>query len=184
MFTLSKHNLLKMIKMDIKQEVKKDVNEFEDQLKNDIEMKTKVIEDYENSLKRLQADFENYVKRSQKEKEDFARVAIAKVLVKFVDIVDDLDRALSVLEKIQDGEVKTGIKMVHSRFHKILREEGIKPFDSEGNSVDPYKHEVIEMVSSNKSEGTVIEEIQKGYSLGDKILRVAKVRVSNGEIRK
>ncbi len=176
--------MLKMVaKIDVKQEVKKEVAGFEAQLKKDVDAKTQVILDYENSLKRLQADFENTLKRSQKEKEDYSKVAVARVLVKFVDIVDDLDRALNILEKSQDGEVKTGIKMVHSRFHKILSDEGIKSFDSSGKKVDPFMHEVIEMVSHETPEGTVVEELQKGYSMNDKVLRTAKVRVSKGKAK-
>src|SRR3989344_273911 len=177
-----------MVKLNInkgtKQEVKETIKEFESQLKGDIDAKFKIIEDYENTLKRLQADFENYVKRTQKEKEDFARVVVAKTLVKFVDIADDLDRTLNVLEKTQDGEIKFGIKMVHGRFHKILQEEGIKLFDSKGMKFDPFQHEVIEMVASEGPEGVVVEEIQKGYFMGDKVLRPAKVRVSKGKENK
>ena len=177
-----------MEKMEMKQEkkmendleVKKKVSSFESQFKKDIEAKVKIIEDYENTLKRLQADFENYIKRVQKEKEDYAKLAVAKVLVKFVDIVDDLDRALNVLEKTKDGEIKTGIKMVHSRFHRILTDEGIKSFSSKGNKFDPYIHEVIEMVSSEEPDGIVVEEIQKGYFMNDDVLRTAKVKVSKG----
>lgn len=176
--------MLKMIKQQQntqKAEMKDTVMKIENELKNDVVEKEKMLTDYENTMKRLQADFENYVKRSQKEKDDFAKVAVAKVLVKFVDIVDDLDRTLNILEKTQDGELKTGIKMVHSRFHKLLAEEGIKSFESRGKKLDPFQHEVIEMVSHNGPEGIVVEELQKGYSMKDKILRAAKVKVSKGK---
>src|SRR3989338_10795342 len=170
-------------KQDAGKEAKETVKEFEAQLRKDVDAKAQIISDYENTLKRLQADFENTLKRSGKEKEDYAKVAVARVLVKFVDIVDDLDRALNVLEKTQDGEVKTGIKMVHGRIHKILAEEGIKSFDSHGKKIDPFMHEVIEMVSSDKDEGIVVEEIQKGYVMKDKVLRAAKVKVSKGKAK-
>jgi|SRR3989344_1348760 len=178
-----------IVKMEMKQELnpahkqdaKQTVKEFETELKKDVEAKTEVIEDYENTMKRLQADFENYVKRTQKEKEDYSKVAVARVLVKFVEIMDDLDRTMNILEKSTDAEVKTGIKMVHSRFHKILAEEGIKSFDSRGKKLDPFMHEVIEMVASGSPEGIIVEELQKGYVLDDKMLRAAKVKVSKGK---
>lgn len=154
---------------------------LEEQLKKDIEDKSKVITDYENTLKRLQADFENYVKRVEQEKQNATKYAAAKILTKIVNIVDDLDRSIQILEKTQDKEIKTGIQMIHKQFHKILQEEGIKPFDSKGKKLDPYQHEVIEMVAHESPEGTVIEELQKGYNLHDKILRTAKVRVSKGK---
>lgn len=161
----------------MEEEIKGDEN----QLKKDVEEKSKLIVDYVDTLKRLQADFENYAKRTQKEKEDYAKMAISRIMVKFVNVVDDLERAINVLEKSENGSLKEGIKMVHSQFHKILREEGIKPIDSVGKKADPYLHEILEVVPNKVSEGTIIGEIQKGYNIGDKVLRTAKVRVSNGK---
>ena len=169
------------VKHDSKLEVAETVKEFEAQLRKDVDAKAQIILDYENTLKRLQADFENTLKRTHKEKEDYAKVAVAKVLIRFVDIADDFDRALNILEKTQEGEVKTGIKMVHNRFHKILSDEGIKSFDSKGRKLDPFMHEVIEMVSSEGPEGVVVEEVQKGYVMKDKVLRAAKVKVSKSK---
>src|SRR3989338_6532412 len=154
-----------MTKKDQKQPEK-----LEPQPVKDIEDKSKII-----------ADFENYVKRVDKEKQDATKYAVAKILTKIVNLVDDLDRSMQVLEKTQDKEIKTGIQMIHKQFHKILQEEGIKPFDSKGKKLDPYQHEVIEMVAHDSPEGTIIEELQKGYHLHDKILRTAKVRVSKGK---
>ncbi len=154
---------------------------LEAQLQKDLEEKSKIIADYENTLKRLQADFENYVKRVDQEKQNATKYAVAKILTKIVNMVDDFDRTIQILEKTQDKEIKTGIQMIHKQFHKILQEEGIKPFDSKGKKLDPYQHEVIEMVVHDSPEGTVIEEVQKGYHLHDKILRTAKVRVSKGK---
>ena len=146
-----------------------------------LDNKDQIITDYENTLKRLQADFENYVKRVDKEKQDVTKYATAKVLTKFLNVIDDLDRTLQVLEKTENKEIKTGIQMVHKQFHKILEEEGIKPMQSIGKKVDPYQHEIIDMVEHESPEGIIIEEAQKGYHLHDKILRTAKVRVSKGK---
>ncbi len=154
---------------------------LEAQLQKDLEEKSKIIADYENTLKRLQADFENYVKRVETEKQNATKYAAAKILTKVVNIIDDLDRSMQILEKTQDKEIKAGIQMIHKQFHKILQEEGIKPFDSKGKKLDPYQHEVIEMVAHDSPEGTIIEELQKGYHIHDKILRTAKVRVSKGK---
>src|SRR3989344_599609 len=126
-------NTKQEMNMEDKQETEKVINEFEAQLRIDIEEKDKIISDYEITMKRLQADFDNYVKRTQKEKEDFA---------------------------------------------KILQDEGIKSFISKGKKIDPYFHEVIEMVPSDGEEGLIVEEIQKGYVMKDHILRTAKVKVS------
>ena len=165
-----------MTKKDQKPQEKLEV-----QLQKEVEEKSKVIADYENTLKRLQADFENYVKRVEQEKQNATKYAVAKILTKIVHMIDDLDRSLQILENTQDKEINTGIQMIHKQFHKILQEEGIKPFDSKGKKLDPYQHEVIEMVAHDSPEGTVIEEVQKGYVMHDKILRTAKVRVSKGK---
>lgn len=157
-----------------------DTKILEEQLKKDIEAKQSIIQDYENTLKRLQADFENYIKRSQKEKEDFARFASSNVLKKLLNIIDDFERTIALLEKTDNREIKQGIEMVHKQFHKILEEEGVKPMLIQGKQFDPYRHEIIDMVEHETKEGTVVEEIQKGYHLHDKVLRTAKVRVSKG----
>ena len=154
---------------------------LEVQLAKDLEEKSKIIADYENTLKRLQADFENYVKRVDKEKLDYMKFATGKVLTKFLNVVDDLDRTLQILEKTENKEIKTGIHMVHKQFHKILEEEGVKEMICGGKKVDPYCHEIIEMKEHESPEGTIIEVAQKGYHIHDKILRTAKVKVSKGK---
>ncbi len=171
---------------------------LENQLKKDLEEKQIIIQDYENTLRRLQADFENYIKRSQKEKEDFAKFASSKVLAKLLNIIDDFERTIVLLEnagkstdfrhaenqkgfhQTDNKEIKQGIEMVHKQFHKILEEEGVKKMCAKGNQFDPYCQEIIDMVEHETKEGIVVEEIQKGYHLHDKVLRTAKVRVSRG----
>lgn len=155
----------------------------EDSLKKELEEKQIIIQDYESTLKRLQADFENYIKRSQKEKEDFAKFASSKILKKLLNIIDDFERTIILLEKTDNKEIKQGIEMVHKQFHKILEEEGVKQMCAKGNQFDPYCHEIIDMMEHETKEGTVVEEIQKGYHLHDKVLRTAKVRVSKGKTK-
>lgn len=159
----------------------KEVSKIEEQLKKDLEEKQIIIQDYENTLKRLQADFENFIKRTQKEKEDFAKFASSNVLTKLLNIIDDFERTIQILEKTDNKEIKTGIEMVHKQFHKILEEEGVKPMCAKGKQFDPYCHEIIDMMEHETPEGIVVEEIQKGYHLHDKVLRTAKVKISRGK---
>jgi molecular chaperone GrpE len=158
-----------------------DIIKLGEQLKKDLEEKQKIIEDYESSLVRLQADFENFIKRTQKEKEDFAKYSASKVIIKLLNIIDDFERTIQLLEKSNNPEIKAGIEMVHKQFHKILQEEGVKPMPCKGKKFDPYCHEIIDMVEHESDEGTVVEELQKGYHIHDKVLRTAKVRVSRGK---
>lgn len=146
--------------------------------------KEEIIADYENSIRRLQADFENYIKRTEKEKLDFAKYTSAKTVGKFLNIIDSLDMAMIILEKENNAEIKTGIRMIHKQFHKILEEEGVKPMNCKNQKFDPYCHEIIDMVEHETPEGTIVDELQKGYHIHEKVLRTAKVRVSKGKVKK
>mgnify|MGYP001610872852 CR=1 FL=1 len=134
----------------------------------------KAIEDYTNTLKRLQADFENYIKRVEKEKEEFVNYSNHKLITKLLVIADDLDKALDV---VKDKEVANGLEMIHKQFHKVLQEEGVLQINAVGAKLDPYMHEVIDIVSGNEDD-LIIDEIQRGYIIKDKVLRPSKVRVS------
>jgi len=102
------------------------------------------------------------------------------VLAKLLNVIDDFERTIKLLEKTDNAELKTGIEMIHKQFHKILEEEGIKPMQCKGKKTDPYCHEVIDMVEHETAEGTVVDELQKGYYIHEKVLRPARVRVSKG----
>jgi len=139
-----------------------------------LEEQQKMIEDYTNTLKRLQADFENYVKRVDKEKKDVANYSTHKLVSKLLTIADHFDKALDALK---DTDAVKGIEMMRKDFHKILKEEGVEPIDALNEKLDPYKHEVIDVVIGEKDD-FVIDEIQKGYMIKDKVLRPSKVRIS------
>ena len=167
--------------------IKTDNQELQKQLESlkskEIESKTlkKQAEKYYNSLLRVQADFENYKKINERENHNFKLYATEKILEKLIKHLDDLKRASKVLETITNGEsVKTGFELIVKNFEKLLAEEGIEPMNCEGQIFDPYKHEVL-MVEENRNdlpEGTIIEELDRGYYFNHKILRPAKVKVS------
>jgi len=152
-------------------------------LKNDgrklkeLEEKT---EKYLNSLVRTQADFDNYKKANQRENERYRERVKEEMLKKLVKHYEDLLRAFKVLDLIEKGEsVKKGFKMIVENFEKFLEDEGVKPMLSEGEKFDPYKHEAL-LVEENKElpENTIIEELNKGYYLNNKILKPAGVKIS------
>src|SRR3989344_3974724 len=149
-----------------------------------LEEKDKQINDYINDLKRLQAEFENYIKRNEKEKEEFSKYASYKLVIKLLNIADDFDRAVHNLEDsdVKNNDILNGIKLIHKNFHKVLEEENIKEMKSVGERINPVYHEVIQKVKSDKDDGIILEEIQKGYLLYDKVLRHAKV-VSSENIK-
>jgi len=147
-----------------------------EELNKKIEEQSKIIDDYTNILKILQADFENYVKRVEKEKEEFVKYSNHKIVAKLLTLADDFDKALDVVKK-SDNKIADGIEMIHKHLHKVLQEEGVLPINAVGNKLDPYKHDVIDIVKGEE-EDLVVEEIQRGYMIKDKVLRPSKVRIS------
>jgi molecular chaperone GrpE len=137
-------------------------------------------EKYLNSLVRAQADFDNYKKANQRENERYRARVKEEMLKKLIKHYEDLLRAFNVLDLIKKGEsVKKGFKMIVENFEKFLEDEGVKPMLSEGEKFDPYKHEAL-LVEENEEfpENTIIEELNKGYYLNNKILKPAGVKIS------
>ncbi|MEC0091840.1 nucleotide exchange factor GrpE [Paenibacillus macquariensis] len=129
---------------------------------------------------RTQADFDNYRKRTQKEKEEFAKYASTKLITELLPIVDNFDRAFStVVEDNLNESFSKGMNMIYRQLEGVLQAEGLVPMDSVGQPFNPEFHQAIMQVESEEyPEGTVVEEIQKGYMLKDKVLRPAMVKVS------
>ena len=163
-----------------KKEKQKKLSEVE-QLQNDLLKKQEDIDSYIDQLKRLQAEFENYMKRSQKEKEDYSKYASHKVLLSLLNLQDDFDRAFELLqEETENKSLVLGFDMIHKQIKKILSEEGVALIESLDQKADPFKHEILGRVESEKEEDIIVEELQKGYTLHDRVLRASKVRVSKG----
>ena len=134
------------------------------------------IEELTESLQRLQAEFENYRKRTDKEKKEFSNYAKAELIAKLLPLLDTFEIAL---KNTNDREkfVK-GMEMVYAQFFSALEAEGLRPIQAQGKKFDPYYHEVMLRQKSDKEDGIVLEELQKGYMLQDKVLRYSKVKVS------
>ncbi len=151
-------------------------NQSIDEIKKKISEKEKIIEDYTNQLKRLQAEFENYVKRVGKERSEFEDFVKQKVFAKFLSFADDLECAVAQLKQQKSDELVKGVEIVLNNFHRLLKEEHVCAIEAKGKKPDPYMHEVILTVeNSSIPEGAIAEEIQKGYMFKDKVLRPSKV---------
>lgn len=130
---------------------------------------------------RLFADFENARKRMDREKQEFVKYANEELLVSFLNILDDLERMVEVAEtKHQDYEAfLKGIEMVMSHLYDLLKKNGIKPIDAKGKKFDPNCHEVLMQEETDQADDNVVlEEFQKGYYLGDKVVRTVKVKLA------
>ncbi|MFX0047857.1 MAG: nucleotide exchange factor GrpE [Candidatus Hermodarchaeota archaeon] len=140
-------------------------------------------EKYLNSLVRTQADFDNYKKANHRENERYKARIKEEMLKKLIKHYEDLLRALNVLDLVEKREsITKGFKMIVENFEKFLEAEGVKPMNPEGEKFDPYKHEAL-MVEENEGlpENTIIEELNKGYYLNNKILRPAGVKISKNK---
>ncbi|HJO02293.1 MAG: nucleotide exchange factor GrpE [Candidatus Woesearchaeota archaeon] len=135
-----------------------------------------VIAELTETLQRTQAEFENYKKRVDKEKAEFVKYAKAELIRRLLSTIDTFEIAL---KSTKDNEkfVK-GMEMVYVQLISLLHSEGLKPIESLGKKFDPYLHEVMLKEKSDNDDGVVLEELQKGYMLNDKVLRHSKVKVS------
>lgn len=140
------------------------------------------VDEYRESLQRERADFQNYRKRIEREKESLQTEISAKVLAKFLPILDDFERALgAVPPEQQDSDWLKGVTLIQRKFQSLLESEGIQPIDPLGQEFDPKFHEAIgaDEASETHASGQVTAVLQKGYVRGDRVLRPAMVRVAS-----
>ncbi len=163
-------------KTEIPKQEKSETETLNDQLLKSEER----VKDYTDHLKRLQAEFENYAKRVDKEREDFKKYAVEKLILKLLLIIDDFERAMIEFEKKDlPKELMEGIRMIFKNLHKTLNEEGVKEIDAKNKPFDPYKHEVLlHECRKDCPDNIVLDELQKGYMLGNKVIRYAKVKIN------
>jgi len=138
---------------------------------------------WKDSYMRKIAEFENIKKRMQREKEDFVKYASEKLVVKVLESVDNLERAIESSKKNQDFDsLVKGVEMTLNQMHKLLKDEGVEPLESEGKEFDPYQHHAM-MQEENKEfeHNTVIQELQKGYKMKGKVIRPALVKVAKNK---
>ena len=141
----------------------------------------KEILDYKDKYLRLLADGENSRKRLQKEKLEISRYATENLVIDFLRPIDNFENALRFAQEMSD-EVKNwafGFQMILTQFKDVLAQHGVTPFESIGHPFNPHDHEAIEMVESiDYPSGHIIEESMRGYSMGDRTIRVARVKVA------
>ncbi|GAB3898868.1 nucleotide exchange factor GrpE [Larkinella knui] len=134
--------------------------------------------DLKDKYLRLYADFENFRRRTAKEKIDLISNANEGLLVALLPVLDDFERALKSAENTSDVEaLKEGVKLIFTKFYKVLESKGVKPMDSLGQVFNPDLHEAITQfpAPSDDLKGKIIDETEKGYLLNDKVIRFAKV---------
>ncbi|MFA5115020.1 MAG: nucleotide exchange factor GrpE [Candidatus Omnitrophota bacterium] len=137
--------------------------------------------EYWDRLLRLQADFDNTRKRLEREKQDFVKFANEGLILELLNVLDDLERTVeSAQSKHQDVTAfLKGVEMILAHIYEMLKEHGVKPMESLGKTFDPDYHEALMQVEDKGlPEHTIVEELQKGYLLNERVIRTAKVKVS------
>jgi molecular chaperone GrpE len=135
-----------------------------------------------DSYLRLMAEYDNYRKRTVKEKSDLIKTGGEKAFVGLLPVIDDFERAIKTLETASDMEaVKEGIALIYSKFMNYLQQNGVKPIESLGEVFDLEMNEAVAIIPATDEEqkGKIIDSIQTGYTLYDKVIRHAKVVVAN-----
>lgn len=141
---------------------------------------TTQLEEMKDKYLRLTAEFDNYRKRTLKEKADLIKFASEEVLKDLLPVIDDLDRALKAIETANDiNAVKEGISLIVNKFNDFLKAKGVKEIDAIGKELDTDLHEAITKipVQDDAQKGKIVDVIQKGYMLHDKVMRFSKVVV-------
>ncbi len=155
---------------------REEIDKLEDEL-NEARLKA---DEYLDGWQRSRADFANYKKRIERDQAQVYQVAVGSILKRYLDVVDDLERALK--NRPQEGEGAAwaeGIELVYRKMLALLESEGLKQMDAAGQAFDPNFHEAISQEPSPDHEsGQVIEVVKHGYMLGERVIRPALVRVA------
>jgi molecular chaperone GrpE len=134
-------------------------------------------DEYYDLLLRTRAEFDNYRKRVDRERQEQASAAAADLLRDLLPLVDDLERALAA--DAEAGAYRKGVELIHRQLLDLLAKRGAQPIDAVGSDFDPHVHQAVtyEHVDGRR-DGEVVEELRRGYKLGDRLLRPAMVKVA------
>ena len=137
-------------------------------------------DEYLDALQRLKAEWDNYRKRAARDQHELALRGQERLLRELLPVVDDLERALEAAAQHEEAKLEDGVRLVHRSLSELLRKEGLVEVSTDG-PFDPHTQEALLSQPSPEPEGTVIQVIQKGYRLGDQVLRPARVVVAGAD---
>src|SRR5215203_1175783 len=151
-----------------------EVRTDEEQAEQEVE-----LDELVGTLQRVQAEFENFRKRAARDQASLVVRAHERLVKELLPVLDDLERALEAAEAHEEAKLEEGVALVARSLADTLRKEGLEEVATDGR-FDPHVHEALLSQPSEADEGAVIEVIQKGYRLGDRVLRPARVVVASG----
>jgi len=133
----------------------------------------------QDRLLRTAAEFDNYRKRIDRERREQADSAATSLLTEILPVVDNLERALLAPATPESARYRAGVELIHRQLVDLLRKRGVIPFEALGTDFDPRIHQAVSQeTSETHRDGEVMEEMQRGYMLGDRLLRAAMVKVA------
>lgn len=137
-----------------------------------------LVEEHNDRYKRLQADFENFRRRTRQEKEDLSIVVAQNFILDLLPVVDNFERALGSAAAQDAAQVLQGVDMIHRQFIQVLEKCGMTQVEAMGKLFDPQMHEAVMRVEdADQADGTVVEELQKGYAVRGRVIRPSMVKV-------
>lgn len=151
-------------------------------LKDQVSELNQQVSDEKDKFLRLFAEFENYRKRTSKERLELFKTASQELMIALLPISDDMDRALLEFKKSNNNDLIQGFELIYSKFNEILKTKGLNELKvKKGDKFDPESHEAITQIKAEKekNKGKIVDVIEKGFLLGDKIIRYPKVIVAN-----
>ena len=166
---------------DVQDETPTEELTIEEQLTKDLEDAQHTFEDLKDKHLRLSAEFDNYRKRTLKEKAELIKNGAEKTLTAILPILDDFERAIKNMEASEENKaMKEGVELIHAKFLKILAQEGLQKIETEGKDFDTDFCEAIALIPapSEDLKGKILDCVQTGYMLNDKVIRHAKVAVA------
>ena len=135
--------------------------------------------DYRDKWLRSQAEFQNFRRRQERELADLRAMAAADIVKQLLPVLDDFDRAFKhVPDEFEDASWVNGFHLIERKFRQILDQAGVKPIETVGQPFNPNFHESVASEESDEPHGTILEEYRKGYTLNDKVLRPAMVKIA------
>ena len=134
-------------------------------------------DEYISDLKRVAAEFDNFRKRAARDHESLVSRAHERLVKELLPVLDDLERALVAAEEHEEAKLEEGVRLVHRELRSALAKEGLVEIETDG-VFDPHVHEALLTQPSEQDDGAILEVIQKGYRLGDRVLRPARVVIS------
>jgi molecular chaperone GrpE len=164
-------------------------HEFEEQVDTNGELETQLAEEkkksdeYLDNWRRTMAEFQNYKRRADKDKAEYAQFANQRLLKRLLDVLDSFDAGFKTIPaQFKNEPWVEGMRAVERQLLQIMEQEGVTPIEAQGKDFDPNFHEAIFYEpSEGASEGEILDELQRGYMIQDRILRPTRVKVAKGE---